>query len=240
MPERPSITLSWAQGIDGSIAAAPGLRTSLSGPDSMRMTHALRARHEAILVGIGTLLADDPSLSVRLVEGKSPRPIVLDAGLRTPPGSKFLADRDRKPIIFGAKTAATRQLAHRLEDAGALVVFVDRDVAGGLDLAQVLATLYREDISSLMVEGGAKVLASFLGARLVDEIVVTIAPTILGGLTPFAARQASPNERSDQFDQSNQTAGENRFGQGLPCSLADSKIAIFGPDVVISGRPFWP
>ena len=216
--KRPSITLAWAQGIDGSIAAAPGQRTALSGPEAMVMTHGLRARHEAILVGIGTVLADDPSLTLRLVEGRSPRPVILDGRLRTPPGARLLARKDCRPLLVCREDvdAGRRSV---LEAAGADILPVALDARGNLDLHSVLARLSEKGIASLMVEGGARVLASFLAAGLVDEIVVTIAPILLGGPAPFSASRGSDS--------------------GLPCELSDSRIEIRGRDVVISGRPIW-
>ncbi|HUX40720.1 MAG TPA: RibD family protein [Rectinemataceae bacterium] len=240
---RPRVTLSWAQGIDGSIAAAPGLRTILSGAESMRMTHALRARHEGILVGIGTILADNPSLGVRLVEGRSPRPVVLDAGLRTPPGAKIFAEGRRNPIIVGArdgspeKAGAAKDL---LEGAGARILFVERDGTGGLDLNQTLAALFAEGIGSLMVEGGAAVLASFFEARLVDEIVITIAPVILGGLAPFAMPRFPPIGAAEAGSgREAPTARRNAAPAWLPCSLIDMKVELLGADIVVSGHPEW-
>lgn len=210
----------------------------------MRMTHALRARHEGILVGIGTILADNPSLGVRLVEGRSPRPVVLDAGLRTPPGAKILAEGRRTPIIVGAqddgpeKGGAAKEL---LEKAGARILFVDRDETGGLDLNQALGALFVEGIGSLMVEGGAAVLASFLAARLVDEIVITIAPVILGGLAPFAMARSSVI--GEVLTGSGREESTSRLKAGpawLPCSLTDMKVELLGADIVVAGRPEWP
>ena len=82
----PQVTLTFAQSLDGSIAAVRGQPLALSSAETMVITHRLRAMHAAIVVGVGTLVADDPSLTTRLVEGPSPRPVVLDASLRTPLG----------------------------------------------------------------------------------------------------------------------------------------------------------
>jgi 3,4-dihydroxy 2-butanone 4-phosphate synthase/GTP cyclohydrolase II len=210
----------------------------------MRMTHGLRARHEGILVGIGTILADDPSLGVRLVEGRNPRPVVLDAGLRSPPGAKILAEGRRNPIIVGARDDGLEKggtAKERLERAGARILFVDRDEAGGLDLNQTLTALFAEGIGSLMVEGGAAVLASFFAARLVDEVVITIAPVILGGLAPFAMARSSAI--GEVLSGSGREAAATRLDAGpawLPCSLVDMKVELLGADIVVSGRPLWP
>lgn len=216
---RPRVTLAWAQGIDGSIAAAPGLRTRLSGPESLRMTHTLRARHEAILVGVGTVLADDPSLTVRLVPGPSPRPVILDSRLRTPPGARLLDGAQRGVLILSLPGADPGRRA-ALADRGARILEVPPDAAGRLDLHAALARLHAEGIRSLMVEGGALVLRSFLAARLADELCVTIAPRILDGLNPFATEAGSP-------------------AHAFACGLEESRVERLGADVVISGRPRW-
>lgn len=216
--KRPRVTLAWAQAIDGSIASAPGVRSPLSGPESLRMTHGLRARHQAILVGIGTVLVDDPSLTVRFVEGRNPRPIILDSELRTPAKARILAREDSRPLIVAANDA-DRGREEELRRTGAEILRMPRNPAGRLDLDLALAAMGEGGIETLMVEGGAKVLGSFLAARLADFIVVTIAPTVLGGLKVFAPEQSD--------------------GRGLPCRLENSEIETWGKDVVISGIPAW-
>ena len=99
---RPFVTVSYAQSVDGSIAGRNRLPIRLSGPAAMRLTHRLRAVHDAILVGIETVLADDPRLTVRLVAGPNPRPIVLDTQLRTPPGCRhFVRNCRLSPASHG-------------------------------------------------------------------------------------------------------------------------------------------
>jgi riboflavin biosynthesis pyrimidine reductase len=98
----PVVTLAWARTSSGAIAAADGSRTAVSGSESLLLTHRLRALHRAILVGIQTVLSDDPLLSVRLVEGSQPRPVVLDSRLRTPPRARLLTRPDMAPWIFHA------------------------------------------------------------------------------------------------------------------------------------------
>src|SRR5512143_3069618 len=96
--DRPRVTLTYAQSLDGSIAARSGMPLPLSGTESMQYTHQLRAAHEAILVGIGTVLSDDPRLNVRLTAGASPRPIILDSELRCPIDARCL-EASRRPIV---------------------------------------------------------------------------------------------------------------------------------------------
>ncbi|MDA8425906.1 MAG: RibD family protein [Treponema sp.] len=214
---RVSVTLSWAQGLDGSIAARRGQRTRISGEASLAATHRLRSEHDAILVGVGTVLSDDPRLDVRRAPGASPQPIILDAGLRTPLGSALVGRADQKPWIFAAASAAPERRA-ALEAAGCRIMSAGVDAAGRLDLAEVLAGLADSGIASLMVEGGGAVLVAFLESRLVDRIVVTLGPSLLGGYNPFTRGPAG----------------------AFPVDLDDPLISVLGADVVIDGVPRWP
>ncbi len=179
-PGMPVVTVSWAQSRDGSIAAADGVRTALSSPPSLALTHALRSLHAGILVGIGTVLADDPLLNVRLVEGPSPRPIVLDSKLRMPLTARLLGRRDLLPWVFHEHGASPGR-ARELERRGVRLFAVDA-TAEGLPLERVLGVLRAEGVSSLMVEGGARVLRSFLSQGLAAQAVITVSPIELGGL----------------------------------------------------------
>jgi 3,4-dihydroxy 2-butanone 4-phosphate synthase/GTP cyclohydrolase II len=156
----------------------------------MLLTHRLRAMHEAILVGIQTVLSDDPLLSVRLVQGRQPQPVVLDSRLRFPPDARLLSRVDRKPWIFHAAeegSAATREPGSDAAAALMLVgkgarLFPVRHSDRGLDLGQVLAALLSEGIHSLMVEGGARVLESFMSQGLASQAVITVSPLGIQGL----------------------------------------------------------
>jgi len=174
---RPWVTLSYAQSLDGSIAKQRGTPLALSGPTTLRITHHLRARHAAILIGIGTLLADDPQLTVRLVSGNDPQPVLLDNYLRSPLDSRLLHG-PKTPWIMAAQQASTERETN-LVQAGARVFRVATE---RVELPELMAILAHEGICSVMVEGGARVITSFLQARLVDLIVLTIAPRFVGGL----------------------------------------------------------
>jgi len=215
---RPRVTLTWAQGFDGSIASAPGTRTAISGPESLAMTHRLRAAHDAILVGVGTVLADDPSLTVRFAEGAHPRPVVLDARLRAPPSARLFGPGDRSPIIVGAAGADPGRRA-ALEAAGARVLLLEPGPDGRPPLPAVLEALFAEGVRRLMAEGGAAVLAAFVAEALADELVVTIAPRALAGLNPF--HPAPAGIRASE----------------LACALADVRWERLGDDMILSGRP---
>jgi riboflavin-specific deaminase-like protein len=178
---RPVVTLSYAQSFDGCLTTLRGERLALSGEESKRMTHQLRAMHEGILVGIGTLLADDPRLTARLAGGPDPQPVILDSRLRIPLESRLLARKDCLPWIV-CSSLADEERGERLKKLGARLIVVETDKDGLLQLGRALTSLYEAGLNSLMVEGGARVITSFLRARLADQAVVTIAPVWIGGL----------------------------------------------------------
>jgi 3,4-dihydroxy 2-butanone 4-phosphate synthase/GTP cyclohydrolase II len=177
---RPFVTVSYAQSLDGSIAARLGHPLSLSGGPALVLTHALRAAHEAILVGIGTVLADDPRLNVRLVAGRHPQPVVVDSRLRFPLYANLLKNNGRRPwIATGEQADAGRQAA--LEEGGARILRLPGP-NGWVDLTALLQRLGEMGINSLMVEGGGQIITSFIAARLIDQMVITIAPLLVGGV----------------------------------------------------------
>jgi 3,4-dihydroxy 2-butanone 4-phosphate synthase/GTP cyclohydrolase II len=180
---RPFVTLAWAQSIDGSIALEPGRALPLSGAESLELTHAVRAAHDAILVGIETVLADDPQLSVRHWPGRSPSPVVLDSQLRTPPGARVVAGAGVGRVVRIACTAAADEArVPALTARGAQILRLPAWSNGWVDLGALMAALAAAGVGRLMVEGGARVLTSFLRAGIGDYAVVTVAPRLLGGL----------------------------------------------------------
>lgn len=186
---RPLVTLAFAQSLDGCIAARPGERTALSGPESLAYTHRLRAKHDAILIGIGTVLADNPRLTVRFADGANPQPIVLDSHLRMPLDAALLRHPTHRPWVFVTPDAEPGRRA-ALARAGAELHSVPRDARDRLDLEAVLNTLCGLGIRRLMVEGGARVLTAFLHQGLADRLSVTIAPRWLGGQPALSERLA--------------------------------------------------
>jgi riboflavin-specific deaminase-like protein len=178
---RPFVTLSYAQSLDGCISARPGEALALSGRQSLTLTHQLRASHDAILVGIGTVLSDDPRLTVRLVSGKDPVPIVVDSRLRLPLNCRLLNQATRSPwVITRENPDPDRKKA--LEEAGARVFTVPLRNEGRLNLGRMLELLRELGVNSLMVEGGSRIITNFLMERLANYIVLTVAPVLVGGL----------------------------------------------------------
>jgi GTP cyclohydrolase II len=153
---------------------------ALSGPQSLILTHQLRAAHDAILVGIGTVLADDPRLTVRLVEGEDPQPVVVDSRLRLPMDAYLLREH-RLPLWIATREEADWGRQRALEAARVRVL---RLPAGpeGVNLAALLQRLGTMGINRLMVEGGSRIITSFLRERLVDFLVLTVSPLLVGGV----------------------------------------------------------
>lgn len=177
----PFITLSFAQSLDGSLTAQPGTFLQISGPQSHTMTHQLRAMHEAILVGINTVLVDNPRLNVRLVEGEDPRPVVVDSHLRTPLQAKLLQRPDVSPIIATTIDASQEKEA-QLEKTGAEILRLPKQEDGRVSLPHLLEQLRKMGIHTLMVEGGAEIITSFLSTKLAHQLVLTISPMFVAGL----------------------------------------------------------
>ena len=176
----PLVTLKFAQTLDGRIATASGDSRWISSEDFQKLAHRLRAVNDAVLVGINTVLADDPQLTVRLVRGRNPTRVILDSRLRTPPKSKIVRTCDVAPVIIATTEQADTQKASQLRGLGVEVLEVQTSVSGGIDLKHLLQALGKRNISSLLVEGGAKVITSFLHQKLADRVVVALAPKILG------------------------------------------------------------
>lgn len=175
---RPHVSLCYAQSWDGSITTSPGETLALSSEAGLRLTHQLRSLHDGILVGIGTVLADNPRLTVRAWEGQDPQPIVLDSHLRMPASSELC--RRPNPHCWVLTTPEAE-----CERSDCDLIAVPGDDAGHVNLELALEALYDRGIRNLMVEGGAAVITAFLQAGLADAIVLTVAPVLIGGYNAF-------------------------------------------------------
>ena len=178
--DRPTVTVSYAQTLDGRLASVSGSSRWISSPESLRFTHALRSEHDAIMVGAGTACKDDPRLTVRLVPGDDPLRVVVDSALRTPLAAAVLANGAAKGTVLAVTRRAPVDRCERARSLGATVLSLPEDTEGRVDLSTLLAELYEHGVGSVMVEGGARLITSFLGNRLVDRLAVCIAPKILG------------------------------------------------------------
>lgn len=175
----PWVTLKVAQTLDGKVATAKGESRWITGEAARRHGHGLRARSDVILVGIGTVLADDPALTCRLVRGRDPVRVVVDARLETPPNARVLTDGRGAPTILVA-LAGARDRRRRLEAAGARVLTVPGR-GGRVDLAALLKGLVAEGWHRVLCEGGPRLAAGLVRAGLVNRVAFYTAPRILGG-----------------------------------------------------------
>jgi len=178
---RPFITVSYAQSVDGSIASRRKEPIALSGPRSLVLTHQIRACCDCILIGIGTVLADNPQLSVRKIKGQNPQPIILDTRLRTPLDSKLVQRNDLSPWIINGQNHSNERI-QALEKAGAKPMRCSTGPDGKIDLNALMNLLCELKINSIMVEGGAQVITSFVNSQLADQFIITITPKLVGGL----------------------------------------------------------
>lgn len=175
---RPWMVLKAGITLDGRICDVQGRSQWITGPEARAAGHRLRAGCDGILVGSGTLLADDPSLTTRVPGGSDARPVLLDTGLCCPDHARVLT-AGRRPWIYCAPDAPERALA-------ADVVRVPRDDRG-LHLPTVLADLFARGLRRVLVEGGGRVHRSMFDADVVDELHLFVAPKVLGGGTGWLA-----------------------------------------------------
>ncbi len=176
---RPRVTVHYAQTLDGRIATRTHQSQWIGGEASLRYAHQLRANHEAVLVGVGTVMADDPRLTVRLVPGRSPLRVVLDSTLRLPMGSHLLTDGAAETLIATTDRAPEERIAAARRQ-GAKVVVVGQDADGRVDLAELLHYLSDMGIASVLIEGGQGLITTALRRGLVDRLTVCLAPKLLG------------------------------------------------------------
>ena len=180
---RPLVTFKLATSLDGRIAVASGESQWITGPPARDRAHALRASHDAIMVGTGTVVADDPQLTCRLpgLGHRSPVRVVIDRHLRISPASRIIADAPRVPTwVLTLRSADPGRRAMFLANRVTLID-VDDDGEGQIDLAAALGALGERGITRLLVEGGARLAAAFFRARLIDRLVWVHAPLVIGG-----------------------------------------------------------
>jgi 5-amino-6-(5-phosphoribosylamino)uracil reductase/diaminohydroxyphosphoribosylaminopyrimidine deaminase/5-amino-6-(5-phosphoribosylamino)uracil reductase len=179
-PARPQVLVTYAQTLDGRLATRTGSSQWIGGPEALRLAHELRASHDAIMVGLGTVRADDPRLTVRLVPGRDPLRVIVDSGLRLPLEAAVLRDGAGSGTLVACLENADAGRRAAIEAAGAVVLALPPGPRGGVSLPDLLAALRKRGVTTLMVEGGARLITSLLRERLVDRLVVCVAPKILG------------------------------------------------------------
>ena len=179
----PVVTLKLASTLDGRIATSTGESRWITGEAARREVHALRARHDAILVGSGTVLADDPDLTCRIpgMERVPMLRVVADARLRTPPAARLVQGAGVAPVLIITAPGHPPAAQAPFIAAGADIVTVPAHAAGGLDLPSLLRALGRRGVTRVLAEGGAGLAAALLRQGLVDRLVWFHAPAVMGG-----------------------------------------------------------
>lgn len=214
---RPRVTLKAAVSLDGRMASASGDARWITGEAARREAHRLRDASEAILVGAGTVRADDPQLTTRLPRGRDPLRVILDGRLTTPPTAKVA----RAGTLIATTSDAPAAAEARLRATGVEILRLPSAAPGSsrVDLHALLAELGRRGVLELLVEGGAAVHAAFLDAGLADRVIVFVAPKIIGAAgVPLVA-----------------LPGATTMAEAW--TLADVEVKRLGVDVMIAGRP---
>jgi diaminohydroxyphosphoribosylaminopyrimidine deaminase/5-amino-6-(5-phosphoribosylamino)uracil reductase len=201
----PEVTLKIATSLDGNIATASGESQWITGPDARMDGHRLRANHDAILVGVGTVLADNPRLTVRGVPGTHPVPIILDSRLRTPVDAAVFSGTQRVLIICAEDAPEV--------DLPADIVRVPRG-DGGVDMHAAMIVVAQRGLHRVLIEGGGRIARSVLDARLVDEVVLYQSGRIVPGGRPWVG-------------------GEPLVALAKAITLTVRSAGMLGPDVVL-------
>jgi diaminohydroxyphosphoribosylaminopyrimidine deaminase/5-amino-6-(5-phosphoribosylamino)uracil reductase len=213
----PFVTLKYAMSLDGKIAAKSGDSRWISGEESRRLAHRLRACHDGVMIGLATALRDDPALTCRLAEGSNPVRIVVDSRARLSLQAHLLRDGAAKTIVAVTELAPPENVA-ALRALGTAEVLVTDSLDGRVDLKKLLTYLGQRNITSVLAEGGGALHASLLAAGAADKICAFIAPKIIGG-------DAAPGPVGGQ--------GAEKIAGAWPIEL--DEVRTLGKDIFVTG-----
>jgi len=180
----PYVTLKIARSSDGFISGNEGTQTWITGKESACFVHELRASYDAVLVGAGTVNIDNPKLNVRHVEGRNPVRVVIDGNLNSNPDASVFNDEERNRTILFCSNKLTNERIELFRDKGIKVYQLDSDKNGRLEVNTVLSILGKENIISLLVEGGSDIFTGFIEKSIFDEVIILTSPLVLGGGVP--------------------------------------------------------
>ncbi|MDQ7782603.1 MAG: bifunctional diaminohydroxyphosphoribosylaminopyrimidine deaminase/5-amino-6-(5-phosphoribosylamino)uracil reductase RibD [Desulfomonilaceae bacterium] len=220
---RPFVFLKLAMSLDGRIATRSGHSQWISSPESRAKVHRLRDRVSAVMVGIGTVLSDDPSLTTRLHgrQGRDPVRIVADSNLRTPLTAKIFNPSSSSGVIIGTKKNPPSDLRVKLEQKGAKIVRTSGKAQ--VDIPDLLARVYRTGITSVLIEGGGQLAWSALEAKVVDRCLFFYSPMIIGGESAPTGIMGTGIRTLDEAPR-----------------LVDSRSSRVGGDLLLDGRIAYP
>jgi diaminohydroxyphosphoribosylaminopyrimidine deaminase/5-amino-6-(5-phosphoribosylamino)uracil reductase len=214
----PYVVLKAAVTLDGKLATRNGDSKWITSETARKEVHRMRARADAVLVGVSTALADDPELNVRLVRGPNPLRVVLDTHLRLPSKGKLAqVTPELRTLVFHGPHASARRREQLLR-RGVELKQVPLDARGRLRLLPVLRELARRDVMRLLVEGGGRVHAAFLEQRLADRAAVFLSPRILGDAKALSLADGKPKRRLSEA-----------------IALGSVQVRRFGPDILVEG-----
>lgn len=220
---RPYVTLKAGMTLDGKVATAKGESRWITGPRARQEAHRFRSRVDALVVGVGTVLKDNPTLTARISDhplklaSRQPLRVVLDSRLRTPPTAKVCSKQERAKTLIVTTSRASQARRHLFEQAGTEVVPLSTK-NGRVSLQALMTMLGRRGVTSVLIEGGSTVNAAALREKLVNHVMLYLAPTLMGGQDA----KAVIGDRSPK-----------RLAQALP--LRHLTVRRIGKDLVVEG-----
>lgn len=221
---RPFVTSKWAMTLDGKIACASGDSRWVSGATSRKWVHELRDEVDAIMVGVGTVMADDPELTTRLsdkVDSKDPIRVILDSHLRTPPEAKLFKSGSKSPTLIACLDSIELKQSP-LHSVPNVQILPLPSKAGRVDLDALLSTLWKQKISHVLLEGGATLNYTAFSQQVIDKVYCFIAPKIVGG-----AQAPSP------------VGGEGLSTMVNAWHIDVQQILRVGEDMLVEGYPIY-
>jgi len=221
LSEIPYVTLSFGMSLDGKIATKTGDSKYISGPESRQFVHRLRHLHDAILIGINTVMIDHPSLTTRIegFQGKDAHRILLDSSLKIDLDERIIRQNSSADMIIVTRVSSDARKKAALRNLGVIVVEIE-DPSSPLDLHEVLTKIKNLGINSILVEGGSTVHFSFIKSGLFKRLYATVSPIIIGG------------------DKAKSAVG----GEGFPTLLESARLDFIkcekvGPDYILEAIP---
>lgn len=213
----PFLTLKIAQTLDGKIATSSGASKWITGEKAREEAHRLRDSHDAVLVGINTVLMDNPSLTTRIPGGRDAVRVIVDSRLRIPVNAKVVAQSSPARTMVATLANAPKNKIKELQDAGVEVLTI-RSAHGRVDLRDLMKKLGKRDIMSALIEGGAEINASALKAGLVDKVVMFLAPLLMTGTDSLCSIGGSSPAKLSQA-----------------IKLRDVSVKFVGKDLMVEG-----